>query len=476
MGGVVDGARLDVAAALFHQAVELVSVEPHALARTARQYFFSLMVFPNEFLITQRAFHFRLRSVHGIYLTVRFIYNIYTSAGGRRDFFSACYNTARKSPKKTIDRMGDRGDGISMMSRTAKRKPRRSPFAEFGARLVPRIDGVISRHFDRKARGADGLRRDIFLDLKEYCTREGKRIRPLLLLLACGEYRRAGGAMAGALGAAAALELMHSFLLVQDDIIDRSDLRRGQKTLHVVAGEKYAPYSHNAGIGGDVALVMADILMTGALELVASADFPPPVKGRFLRIFAETYERTAYGQILDILYSRPRRVCDLSVPREIGTEKTAYYTMVYPLMMGYVLSGGTAKKEMDRIRDFALPLGLAFQTRDDILGVYGGKDATGKPSDSDLVEGKFTFLVAHTLQNLDRGRRREFMELFNAPEKTVADVAALRGMMDATGALEKSRERLAELTALSRARLERLAISRRGLVLLEGLVDLTGEA
>ncbi len=362
-----------------------------------------------------------------------------------------------------------------MVPSASKLQSRPSPFAEFSVRLIPRIDGALSRHFDRKISASDGLRRDIFLDLKEYCTREGKRIRPLLLLLAFSEYRRAGGAMSGALGAAAALELMHSFLLIQDDIIDRSDLRRGEKTLHVIAGEKYGAYSHNPGIGSDVALIMADILMAGALELVHSANFTPPVKSRFLKIFTETYERTAYGQVLDILYSRPRRVCDLTVPGEIGIEKTAYYTMVYPLMMGYVLSGGTAKKEMERIRDFALPLGLAFQTRDDILGVYGGKKKTGKPSDSDLVEGKFTFLVAHTLKNLDHTRRRDFMLLFSAPEKSAADLAFLRGLMDGTGAHEKARERLEELTAISRSRMAKLSISRRGLALLEGLVEMTGE-
>ena len=356
-----------------------------------------------------------------------------------------------------------------------KKKKADNPFAAFGARHVPLVDGVIRGHFDAKLRGSRGLVRTLFRDLKEYCLRDGKRVRPLLLLLACRGYLK-GTWRAGEMAKmAASLELMHSFLLVQDDIIDRSDLRRGKKTLHMLAGERFTPLTRNPRVGSDVALVMADMLMTGALELIAAAKIDPAMKDRFLRLFAETYERTARGQILDIIHSLPKKFDDPSVPWEIGVTKTAYYTMVYPLLMGYLLAGGRSKKEEKLIHDCALPLGLAFQIRDDILGVFGRDDTTGKPSSSDLQEGKYTFLVSDTVQKLAAPKRRCFIALLTAPEKSDAALREMRLLMLSAGAPARSYEMLVALAAESRKRIPRLGIDNAGRRALVGLVEMVGK-
>ncbi|HPA72110.1 MAG TPA: polyprenyl synthetase family protein [Spirochaetota bacterium] len=356
-----------------------------------------------------------------------------------------------------------------------KKKEADNPFAAFGARHVPLIDRVIQGHFDAKRRCSRGLARTLFSDLREYCLRDGKRVRPLLLLLACRGYLK-GPWRAGEMAKmAASLELMHSFLLVQDDIIDRSDLRRGKKTLHIIAGERFTPLTRNPRVGSDVALVMADMLMTGALELVAAAGIDPAMKDRFLRLFAETYERTARGQILDIIHSLPKKFDDPSVPWEIGVTKTAYYTMVFPLQMGYLLAGGRSKNEEKRIHDFALPLGLAFQIRDDILGVFGRDDTTGKPSSSDLQEGKYTFLVSDTVRKLPAQKRRRFIALLTAPKKSAAALREMRLLMLSAGAPSRSYEMLVSLAAESRKRIPRLGMNAAGRRALEGLVHMVGE-
>lgn len=351
----------------------------------------------------------------------------------------------------------------------------KNPFAAFSDRHVPLIDRVIKKHFDGKVRASRGLLRAINADLGEYCLRDGKRVRPLLLLLGYRGYCREGARPGEMAKLAASLELMHSFLLIQDDIIDRSDLRRGKKTLHVTAGGKFSSYTHNSRVGSDVALVMADMLMTGSLEIIAGANIDSKIKDRFLRIFAETYERTAYGQILDILYSRPRKFDNPSIPWEIGVTKTAYYTMVFPLLMGHLLAGGTGKKEEKRIRDFALPLGLAFQVRDDILGVFGRDERTGKPSSSDLREGKLTFLASDTLEKLTGPRRRRFMKLLGAAEKSPADIKEMRRFMLEAGAPARSYEMLVGLAAESRERIPRLGMGAAAQRALGGLVDMVGE-
>jgi geranylgeranyl diphosphate synthase type I len=272
-------------------------------------------------------------------------------------------------------------------------KKKTNAFEIFSRKYTPRIDGVLMEYFDKKIGATKGIRRELYCDLKEYCTREGKRIRPLIFLAGFMEYSQERGKTSEAVKIAAALELMHSFLLIQDDIIDRADMRRGKPALHVIAAKKYSRFSKNPSLGSDVAIVMADILFSLALEIIAGANFDGAVKDSFLRLFSETYERTAYGQMLDVLYSRPKSIPPADAAGEISSEKTAYYTVVYPLLMGYVLSGGGNKKEIEKIHDFALPIGMAFQVRDDVLGVYGKTDMTGKPSDSDIEEGKLTMLV-----------------------------------------------------------------------------------
>ncbi len=349
----------------------------------------------------------------------------------------------------------------------------RKHFSGFSSRNVPKIDAVIDRFFAGKLRGAGDVASILYSDLREYCLRDGKRIRPLLLLMGYLGYGK-GGRLKEIIRIASALELMHSFLLIQDDIIDRSRLRRGRKTLHILAGERFRSFTRNQHVGTDVAIVMADILMTGSLELISGAAIDPALKNRFLPLFAETYERTAYGQILDIIHARPRKVDDFEVPGEIGASKTAYYTMVFPLLMGYMLAGGADRHEERLIRDFALPLGLAFQVRDDILGTFGGPGDSGKSSDSDLREGKLTFMAAHALKALGSRQGKRFLDLLSLETKSPGDIKSLRKTMLDTGALESSRQKLAKLSSGARKALPALGVAdaiRNALADLVEMVD-----
>lgn len=349
---------------------------------------------------------------------------------------------------------------------------RKNLFNEFAKKFIPQIDAEIVHLFERKILTSKGLHRELYRDLKEYCTRPGKRIRPLIFLAGYLKYSRGGKKTRETVKIAAALELMHSFLLIQDDIIDRAVLRRGKPALHVTAAKKYARYSKNASVGNDVALVMADILFALAVELIAEAKFGGTQKDAFLRLFAETYARTAYGQILDVLYSRPKSVPAVDVAGEIISEKTAHYTVVYPLLMGYVLSGGFDKKEIERIHDFALPLGMAFQIRDDILGVYGNSRSTGKSSNSDIKEGKTTMLVAHTIQELKPQDARRFITLLSLSPKNAQLIRRIQNVMKDVGAFENSVHRLDELISLSRVKLNRLGLGGNGISLFEGLIEI----
>jgi len=349
-----------------------------------------------------------------------------------------------------------------------------NPFSVFARDNIPEIDSVIRGFYDMKVRQAQWpFMKDMYADLAAYCLREGKRIRPLLLLLACDGYGKGRGARDEMIRIAASLEMMHSFLLIQDDIIDRAVMRRNEKAFHVVTGEKYGALTCNDRLGTDVALVLADVLFANALEIVASADICNRARKRFLGIFSGTYEMTAWGQVLDSLNTMPKKISITeNIPLRISTLKTAYYTIYYPLLMGYVLSTPGGEREQDALREFALPLGLSFQIRDDILGVFGDEKETGKSTDSDLLEGKITLLIQYTLETLKGKARSDFMDLVLKTGKTKKDVKIMRTTIRESGSLEKTTMQQSRFLEEARGKLDGLTLNKKYRHILAGLIDM----
>jgi geranylgeranyl diphosphate synthase type I len=313
---------------------------------------------------------------------------------------------------------------------------------------------------------------ELYAELSRYCTRPGKRIRPLLVILGYLGYGGRSSKLSEIIRFAAAVELMHSMLLVQDDIIDQSPLRRGDASLHVLLADRYRQSSHNENLGSDLAMVLADVLFSNALEIIHSTRIGSRRRNLFMDIFARTYETTAFGQMLDSLNSLPRRMAPLNeTPRLIGTMKTAYYTVYYPLLMGCALAGSYTSARDHALREFSLPLGLAFQVRDDILGVFGSETETGKPNDSDIREGKLTQLVQDAADALQGARRDRFIAAFTAARKSAGDVAFVREMIASSGALDRARGHHGMLIAQCEKSLDALGFRRSHAPVLRGVVD-----
>jgi geranylgeranyl diphosphate synthase type I len=346
-------------------------------------------------------------------------------------------------------------------------------FDSFSGEYAAKIDSFLESFFQRKRESAAlPFIAENYSDLQEYCLRPGKRIRPLLLLLSYIGYRGRKRHLAEMVKIASTLELMHSFLLVQDDIIDRAELRRGGKALHLVSGDRYRKWTRNRMIGSDIALVLADVLFSNALEIISTAKISPQLKNAYIGLFAQTYEFTAWGQILDSLHSLPRNLRHSGdIPLQISTLKTAYYTICNPLLMGLVLTGRYSDSEALRIRNFAIPLGLAFQIRDDILGVFGSADEIGKSSDSDIVEGKSTLLIQNTVDRMKRGEVQRFVNTFSRVKKTKADIAFIRKSIQKSGAYEKTSKTMSELLAAARKEVQNLALRERYRGMLVELID-----
>ena len=206
------------------------------------------------------------------------------------------------------------------------------------------------------------------------------------------------GEEAALLRAAAALELLHASALVHDDFMDASDTRRGHPATHVAFAELHRSSGWPGSpeqYGAAAAVLLGDLLLSWADELMRGCGLPADVVAEALRVFDATRSEVVLGQFLDVSL-QARGESDIDQAMQVVRYKSAKYSVERPLHVGAVLAGA-GPEVVHALSAFGLPLGEAFQLRDDLLGVFGDPSVTGKPAGDDLSEGKRTVLVALAL-------------------------------------------------------------------------------
>lgn len=271
------------------------------------------------------------------------------------------------------------------------------------------------------------------------------------------------------ISAASALEVFHAAALVHDDIIDNSDTRRGAPAAHRLFGSLHAE-SGWAGSGeefgrasaillGDLLLGWSDELLDDGLATLADRQAARVARAEFNRMRTEV---TA-GQYLDILEERAWLTQPDSEQRmraeRVIVFKSAKYSIEAPLVIGGAIAGATSA-QLTALREFGLPLGIAYQLRDDILGVFGNPELTGKPSGDDLREGKRTVLVAIARERLAPGQRRLLDELLGDPELGAEQVRMLQRTISECGAVDEVERIIADNLARATAVLADAPLSR----------------
>jgi geranylgeranyl diphosphate synthase type I len=248
------------------------------------------------------------------------------------------------------------------------------------------------------------------------------------------------------LRACASLELLHASALVHDDVMDASDVRRGRpathrafEALHRERGWSASPEQYGAA----AAILLGDLLLSWSDELLRTSGLPAPRVLDALGYFDLTRSEVVTGQFLDVS-AQARGTSDVDVAMTVLRYKSAKYSIERPLHIGAALAGGDATT-MAQLTRFGLPLGEAFQLRDDLLGVFGNPEVTGKPAGDDLSEGKRTVLVALALDALDPAGRAHLDASLGKP-LTDAEVVELRGLIDASGAHAQVEEVISALT------------------------------
>jgi geranylgeranyl diphosphate synthase, type I len=281
--------------------------------------------------------------------------------------------------------------------------------------------------------------------IEDFVLLGGKRLRPAF---GYWGYRAAGGVDRDELVAAlAALELVQASALMHDDVMDASDFRRGEPAVHrrFAAAHRRNDWAGDPeGFGRAAAILLGDLCLAWSDELLHGSGLDPHTLARARPVFDEMRTEVSAGQYLDVLAQVSR---DTSVERAstIARYKSAKYTVERPLLFGAALADAPAPVRA-AFSGYGLPLGEAFQLRDDILGVFGDPARTGKPAGDDLREGKRTYLVAAAVSAADPVGRAALLAGLGDPELDEARVVALRKIIDGTGALARTERRIAELT------------------------------
>ncbi|MBI5681244.1 MAG: polyprenyl synthetase family protein [Methanobacterium sp.] len=250
----------------------------------------------------------------------------------------------------------------------------------------------------------------------------GKKIRPSLVVLSC---EAVGGKSEDALKTAASMELIHTFSLIHDDIMDKDEMRRGKPSVHMLWGEP-------------MAILAGDTLFSKAFETILDTDvenIPPKRVVEALRTVVDSCIKICEGQALDIGFEG-----------KLDVKEDEYMNMIYKktaaliaasTKAGTILGGGT-EEQIQALAEYGRLIGLAFQIQDDYLDVVSDEEDIGKPVGSDIVEGKMTLMVVHALANASKDDKERLISILKANNEDLVDDAI--AIFNKYGSIEYTRD------------------------------------
>lgn len=330
-----------------------------------------------------------------------------------------------------------------------------------------RLAGFLDAKLDAATRRAPSLRH-VFHELVSLCQRGGKRTRPALVvvgqLVAQDSQDKAGQERTspeweGALDVGVALELLHAYFLIHDDWMDRDEVRRGAPTVHTALTRRLG----SPHLGAAVAVLAGDYAAGLALEALCRVDTSPDILSRLMLCFADMQQAAVLGQKLDVLAAQDTVETTYQL-------KTASYSVQGPLLMGAHLAGASSDvcRALERL---AIPTGVAFQLRDDLLNAFGNSQTTGKSVGSDIQEGKRTLLAQIALRRLSGKEKKEFLVSYGNPKATKKQLSRAVALLESSGARAVTEQRLHTLLTEAQGAINDAPFHRKGKQLLHGAVE-----
>ncbi|MGH3507351.1 MAG: polyprenyl synthetase family protein [Nocardioidaceae bacterium] len=323
------------------------------------------------------------------------------------------------------------------------------------------IGATLTAFIDRKAETLAPLGSDLLplIDAARQAVAGGKRLRPAF---AYWGWRAAGGAAEAPEAitkAGAAIELVHASALVHDDVMDASATRRGNPAAHHVFTQSraMAPSELAARFGNSAAILLGDLLLSWSDELLRQADVKPKLMAAAQVYWDQLRIEVVAGQYLDVLAQTGDGHSPADAMRVVRY-KSAKYTVERPLQFGAALAKASPAL-LRALSTYGVPLGEAFQLRDDMLGVFGESAVTGKPSGDDIREGKRTLLMARAYSKASPAQRAVLDRQVGRATLDEAGVAEVQQVLRETGAVDAVETVIIELTraALSALRVAPIA-------------------
>lgn len=305
--------------------------------------------------------------------------------------------------------------------------------------------GAVLDAFLREAAGDSALLHpamdEVTEEIRSLVEAGGKRLRPAFVYWG---HRATGAAHdAAVLGPAAAVELLHTFALLHDDVMDRSVVRRGRPSAHVALADRHlGAASDGQGsewFGCSAAILAGDLAYVWADRLFDSAPLQADAMARARQVFTTLREEVIAGQYLDLRLASDAAASEPAA-RHVSLLKSARYTVTRPLLLGAALGhrSGTARPEhalVEALTIYGDAVGVAFQMRDDVLGLFGDATETGKGTIDDVREGKRTVLMLRALRLASASQRAVLLAHLGDPDLDAEAAERVREVVAATGAL-----------------------------------------
>lgn len=299
-------------------------------------------------------------------------------------------------------------------------------------------DGKYSKHV-----------KELIENVLEYNVWGGKRIRPLTIISAYKCFKDDDKVIPASI----CIELMQAYLLIHDDIIDKSDLRRGKPAMHKIYGKK----DNHFGIS--MAILAGDLCASYVYDGIIESDFSDKEKAEAIKYINWIINREIYGQALDISDSfRELKEEDVWKIYEL---KTATCTMQGPVYIGAVLANAS-KDKIERLQRYAYNMGLAFQIQDDINGIFGNAEEMGKPNDSDIKEGKKTLLIVKALEFSNKEDREFLLKKYGDSDINETDMIRIREIIKSCSALTHCKNKFNELIEKGKESLMNVELKEEG--------------
>jgi len=285
---------------------------------------------------------------------------------------------------------------------------------------------VVDEYFDTIFE--DACPDQLYRACTHYIRAGGKRLRPVVVMLTC----ELTGGENDPLPCAAAVELIHTFTLIHDDIMDQDELRRGIPTVHTVWGE--------AG-----AILAGDTLYSKAFETIAHSAMPPEKKSECIAVLSRACTKICEGQWMDISFEHNTSVSEHEYI-EMVEKKTAVLYGAAAEVGGIV--GGASKDERRALYEFGKLCGIAFQIQDDVLDLVASEDVLGKDALSDIRQGKKTLIAIHALS------KGATIPAFGNAHATTEELKRAMEVLESTGSLQYAMDKAQYYLAMAKERLE----------------------